>query len=671
MSRLAPMLLLVTALPAAAQDGSAADSDTADPDEDAAELVVTAKRSPQSVAQTQLDAAALRTTPARDADDWLRALPGLHISRHGGRGKAAQILLRGFDADHGADLAVSVAGIPINEPSHVHGHGYADVSFLPRFVVRGITLTPGAASARVGDFGIAGHVDYQVGLSDPGWQLRLAGGTDRSGAAFVGWRPRSGADGTFLALDADLGLGVTDGRGWRHLRVGGGLEGKLAPRLTGELLLFGHDGRFAAPGAIREELLEETGFYGSVGDPDRGTSRRLLLGGRLHGEGDRRTWTAGLSFGARQYRLDANPTGFFYDAAMGDRQRQDHASLALLADASASRGFDVAGTPWTVRGGGAVRQDGAARSLAQLSPTDQPYGTTEELGVQHTDLSAWAEMTARPHDAVEATVGVRAGSWRVRDRAEDQAVGTNSWVPFVLPKARLLVAPAPSVDIVASYGRAQRSPEATQLSPGLGQTPIADSAEVGVVTHPTYWLDVSATAFGTWLGDERIFDHVTTRFIGAGRSRRLGVLGTLAVRPTRWLQLAGDLTWTDAELVDAGTPVPYAPPLVGGARLTVTSANVGKVSLDAGLHAWVLGARPLTDGFVEQASFAGRLTTGATWTTWRFDLGFDNVFGNRWSDGVFVHPSRPTPSSPDSQLPARHVSAGEPFAATLAVTKRF
>jgi hypothetical protein len=464
---------------------------------------------------------------------------------------------------------------------------------------------------------------------------------------------------------------VTDGRGWRHLRVGGGLEGKLAPRLTGELLLFGHDGRFAAPGAIREELLEETGFYGSVGDPDRGTSRRLLLGGRLHGEGDRRTWTAGLSFGARQYRLDANPTGFFYDAAMGDRQRQDHASLALLADASASRGFDVAGTPWTVRGGGAVRQDVAARSLAQLSPTDQPYGTTEELGVQHTDLSAWAEMTARPHDAVEATVGVRAGSWRVRDRAEDQAVGTNSWVPFVLPKARLLVAPAPSVDIVASYGRAQRSPEATQLSPGLGQTPIADSAEVGVVTHPTYWLDVSATAFGTWLGDERIFDHVTTRFIGAGRSRRLGVLGTLAVRPTRWLQLAGDLTWTDAELVDAGTPVPYAPPLVGGARLTVTSANVGKVSLDAGLHAWVLGARPLTDGFVEQASFAGRLTTGATWTTWRFDLGFDNVFGNRWSDGVFVHPSRPTPSSPDSQLPARHVSAGEPFAATLAVTKRF
>ena len=43
--------------------------------------------------------------------------------QHSGGGKANQYFLRGFDADHGTDIALSMDGVPINMVSHAHGQG--------------------------------------------------------------------------------------------------------------------------------------------------------------------------------------------------------------------------------------------------------------------------------------------------------------------------------------------------------------------------------------------------------------------------------------------------------------------------------------------------------------------------------------------------------------------
>src|SRR5947208_16443661 len=62
--------------------------------------------------------------------DIIRLVPGLVISQHQGGGKAEQYFLRGFDADHGTDVAIFVDGMPVNLRSHAHGQGYADLHFL-------------------------------------------------------------------------------------------------------------------------------------------------------------------------------------------------------------------------------------------------------------------------------------------------------------------------------------------------------------------------------------------------------------------------------------------------------------------------------------------------------------------------------------------------------------
>src|SRR5579862_3156075 len=79
--------------------------------------------------------------------------------QHSGGGKANQYFLRGFDADHGTDIALSIDGIPINMVSHAHGQGYADTNFIIPETVERLEITKGPYFASQGDFATAGAVN--------------------------------------------------------------------------------------------------------------------------------------------------------------------------------------------------------------------------------------------------------------------------------------------------------------------------------------------------------------------------------------------------------------------------------------------------------------------------------------------------------------------------------
>ena len=56
--------------------------------------------------------------PIMRAGEVLETVPGLIISQHSGEGKANQYYLRGFNLDHGTDFTTTVAGVPVNMPTH-------------------------------------------------------------------------------------------------------------------------------------------------------------------------------------------------------------------------------------------------------------------------------------------------------------------------------------------------------------------------------------------------------------------------------------------------------------------------------------------------------------------------------------------------------------------------
>src|SRR3984885_10576814 len=128
---------------------------------DLKEVVITSHTNNLTTSRT-LTSIDLNMLPVKSAQDLLRLVPGLFIAQHQGGGKAEQIFLRGFDADHGTDVNISADGVPVNLVSQAHGQGYADLHFLIPETVAGYDFGKGPYYTTKGDLCTAGYVAYDT-----------------------------------------------------------------------------------------------------------------------------------------------------------------------------------------------------------------------------------------------------------------------------------------------------------------------------------------------------------------------------------------------------------------------------------------------------------------------------------------------------------------------------
>ena len=111
-----------------------------------------------------------------NSQEVLRIIPGIVIGQHQGGGKAEQIFLRGFDADHGTDFREDVDGMPINMSSHAHGQGFADSHFIIPETIESVNFKKGPYAANKGDFNTTGSVDFITKNSLLNNQVKLEAG---------------------------------------------------------------------------------------------------------------------------------------------------------------------------------------------------------------------------------------------------------------------------------------------------------------------------------------------------------------------------------------------------------------------------------------------------------------------------------------------------------------
>src|SRR5580704_4645496 len=138
-----------------------------------------------------IDQAEIANQPILRPGEILEDIPGLIISQHSGEGKANQYYLRGFQLDHGTDLAGTIDGIPVNMPSHAHGQGYSDINWLMPEIVSNVTYKKGPYYADEGDFSTAGSYDLyyrntiaptvSVGAGDYGYERIFVAGSPKVG----------------------------------------------------------------------------------------------------------------------------------------------------------------------------------------------------------------------------------------------------------------------------------------------------------------------------------------------------------------------------------------------------------------------------------------------------------------------------------------------------------
>ncbi len=669
---LAPLLSGLALLASPSARGEEDEQETAEE-----EIVVEEPRARETPAQVTLDRDALEAFPASSADELLRAMPGLHLSAHGGHGKAYQYFVRGFDAVHGADLAISLEGIPLNEVSHIHGQGYLDLHFLPTVLIRGLDLWRGSSRPEAGDFALAASADLALGLADPGLLVEAGGGTDRSGRGLVTWRPAGGEPEDFVVVEGEAGRGVGDHRAFRQVRLAGGMGGWLGS-VRVRAFALGYDGTFESPGVVREDDVSSGGmdFYGAYPEAGGGRSSRLLAGlkvGRSVADGG---WHLLGWGGLRALELRRNFTGYARYPDHGDGVLQAQEGQAAGLRLRGRRGLKGIGS--MLEGGVDVRADRFDQREQGLNPDGTVWVERVDARVVQGAAGAWADLGLDPWPWLSAEPGFRVEALGIRLlRRIDDAGATvahpqpaDSWAPVLCPKVRLSLFPDRPWTAFATWGRGFRSPEARGIEDG-DRAPVAtaDTAELGLRWGAPA-ASLTLVGFHTTVSNEIVFDHAAARFLSSGATRRLGGEAVAGLEPFSWLRGEAEVTWADGRYQASGEALPYAPRWLASTGLYARRAwSQRRVS--GGLRGWYLGPRPLPEGFYSHPAFVVDATAHAEWRQWVLDLEVDNLLGTRWRDGEFVYPSWFDQSRPESELPVLHVTAGDPFAIRIALGRRF
>ncbi|HAS22922.1 MAG TPA: TonB-dependent receptor, partial [Idiomarina loihiensis] len=115
-----------------------------------------------SASEGVLGQAEIEIRPMLRTGELMELIPGMSATQHSGSGKANQYFLRGFNLDHGTDFATYVDGMPVNMPTHGHGHGYTDINFLIPELIEQVTYQKGSYHGDVGDFSSAGSVGFST-----------------------------------------------------------------------------------------------------------------------------------------------------------------------------------------------------------------------------------------------------------------------------------------------------------------------------------------------------------------------------------------------------------------------------------------------------------------------------------------------------------------------------
>src|SRR5213593_892118 len=183
-------------------------------------VTVTAPAPVSASSETLVPGRDFELRPQGRPADVVRLIPGFVISQHQGGGKAEQYFLRGFDADHGTDVALFVDGMPVNLRSHAHGQGYADLHFLIPETVKLVDGLKGPYFVEFGDFATAGAVNFVTKDLVDANTVEVAGGTFNTQRYLTLLSPTRDALKSLVAIDAYRSDGPFEhGNGYERFNI--------------------------------------------------------------------------------------------------------------------------------------------------------------------------------------------------------------------------------------------------------------------------------------------------------------------------------------------------------------------------------------------------------------------------------------------------------------------
>jgi hypothetical protein len=574
-----------------------------------------------AASQGTINGVLLQDIPLLRPGEVLEAVPGLVVTQHSGDGKANQYYLRGYNLDHGHDLATFVDGVPVNMPTNAHGQGYTDLNFLIPELVDRINYLKGPYFASQGDFSAAGAVDVQyrntlpqnfidVTLGEDDFHRVLAAGSvPLSAIAGNGATTADGGPVLLAALELleengpwvspevlrkrNMLLRLTDGsaeRGWS-------IDTQF------------YDARWNSTDQVPLSLISSGALprFGAVDPSDGGDTGRAILSGEWHekdAEGYRR-----ISAFYEYYRLelfsdftlfenreslspiDGNPLIYAPNPLLPtDQFRQsEHRNIG--------GGSYVEGWNHTLGDHDSLTEAGVQARFdavqVGLDDTQQRkvFANVSADGVRETSIGAYVQNTTTWTPWLRSLVGLREqAEWL---RQDDQLISANSGSAngnLLLPKLALIFGPWAKTEFFLNAGRGFHSNDGRGVIDTIDPTTRSPSSpvpalvsavgyEIGARTEAIAGLQSSLAVWVLNSNSELVY--VADSDIGStepnGASRRYGVEWNNHLVLGEHLLVDADLAWTHARYADAnangdiGNQIPNAVPEVALIRATAKS----------------------------------------------------------------------------------------------------
>jgi hypothetical protein len=566
--------------------GKSTFTNLADAEDPAQDLVGIA----QAASQGAITARQLDARPVMRTGEVLETVPGVVISQHSGEGKANQYYLRGFNLDHGTDFSTTVAGLPVNMPTHGHGHGYSDLNFLIPELISGVQFSKGPYFADQGDFTTAGaaNINYVNMLARP--LVRIGGGGDGFGRAFAAVSPAVGRGHLLAAIDVQRNDGP-----WllneNFQKINGIVRFSRGDALNGfSITGMGYRGSWRSSDQVPARAVDDGSLdrFGTIDATDGGESYRYS--GSFEWQRTRNNASTKLTAYGLGYDLDlfSNFTYFLDDPENGDQFRQadhrfvsgarlTHRRLGRWAGRAVQNTF---GVQW--------RNDDIANVGLYHTVARRTLETIREDSVVQTSLGGFMQNETEWAPWLRSLAGLRIDGYRFGVEASSAAANSGKdYAGLVSPKGGIVLGPWKRTEIYANAGLGFHSNDARgatiTVDPATGDpaprvTPLARArgAELGIRSVRVPRLQTSLAVWTLSLDSELIFigDAGTTE---AGRpSHRYGVEWTNYYSPRPWLTFDADLSVSRARFTDddpAGQAIPGSVETVISGGATVDSLH--------------------------------------------------------------------------------------------------
>jgi outer membrane receptor protein involved in Fe transport len=583
----------------------------------------------------------LALTPAFRVAQLLETVPGLQVTSHSGEGKANQYLLRGYNLDHGTDLATFVDGMPVNEPTHAHGQGYTDLNFLIPELATNVTYSKGPYYADEGDFASVGsvHINYLDTLTP---QISYMEGTLGYERLFAGASASLGAGNLLGALEWQHYNGPWVNPDELH-KINGVLRYSVGDNIDGySLTAMYYHGLWNATTDQPERAIEESliSRVGSLNPSDGGMAQRSSLTAQLFKPvADGELHASGYVFG-NQLTLWNDFTHFLIDPLHGDQEEQHENRATIGANIDMKHAAPIFRLQNDVTVGLATRNDFndvsrlPTEDRVAIPAADDPLNFSEADSVRLSSFSAYLESATRWTDWFRSVLGYRYDTQYGSDRGTNAGTASDH---LLAPKGSLIFKPLGATELYVSAGRGFHSDDlrgvtAAQNAHEAGAPLIARQSgeEVGLRQQITHAFTMTLAFYKLNAQSEITYDPDAGVDTAGPGSRRRGYEVNLTYQALQWLEFYGSYSGNRARYLtpyDDGTGhvgeyLPNAPFATGSFNVYVK--NLGRWSGSLGYR--YLSSYPLSSDDSVQ---------GHGYGIWSGDAHY--VIGAGWSVGLGIY----------------------------------